>query len=133
MKVVKIQDSKMSLDGKNDNYHYYAIFTNKKSGENLAIQLTHIARPNFKKVDMANKGIIGHIRLKELSEYADSGITRDIYSTTVGGHPISFLDGEIIIEKVSSSSAKKIKDFAFKHPHFVSYKDNHQRLKKKWR
>lgn len=126
MKIVRFRDSYFRRDGKNNRFHFYGIFRNKKK-KNIAIALTHISRPDYSRERKVEKGILGHIRLKALNRYSDSGITHYIYSTDSFGKEIDVKKGEIVADKVSSSSASKIKKFAFSKPEYVSYKKSHVR------
>ena len=121
MKIVKFPDDYMRSDGKTGRYHYYAVFKNRKN-QNVAIALTHISRPDKSREEKVKNGEIKNIRLKVINEFCDSGITNYIYSTSRGGRQIDLVNGEIVLDKVSSHSAKKIKKFAYSNPKYISYK-----------
>ncbi len=129
MKIIKFSDDYMRNDGKSDRFHFYAVYKNKKTGKYNAIALTHISRPDYSREEKIKRGEIRPIRLKAINKYSDSGITKYIYSTANHGQDIDIKKGCVITEKVSSTSAKKIKDFGLKNSFYVSC--NQKKVKKR--
>lgn len=131
MKIIKFSDDYMRNDGKSDRFHFYAVYKNKKTGKYNAIALTHISRPDYSREEKIRRGEIKPIRLKSINKYSDSGITKYVYSTANHGQDIDIKKGLVISEKVSSTSAAKIRRFASNNSQFVSYRQNRRRQKHK--
>ena len=112
MKIIKIRN-RLMYNGNNPNgIHYYAIFWNKKYKKYNAIQLTHISNKDNVRYRQANNGVIKPIRLKQIDKYADNGITKKKYISDVNGNRLNPNMGLVVVNNVSGSSSKKIKNFA---------------------
>ena len=76
-----------------------------------AIQLTHIATKDPNRYIQANNGLIKPVRIKKLDPYADSGIKKANFINDINGNSLHPSIGVIVVDKVSGSSANKIKRF----------------------
>ncbi len=112
MKIVKVKNRLMFRGNNPNGTHYYAFYWNKKYKKYNAIQLTHIAKKDSVRYQQVANGKIKPIRLKKIDKYADSGITKNNYVSDVKGKRLNPSIGIVVIDKVSSSSSKKIKNFA---------------------
>ena len=111
MKIVKIRDGLMFNSNNPGNWHYYALFYNRRYRKYNAIRLTHIAIKDSRRYQRANNGLILPIRLKQIDKYADSGITRERYINDINGNNLNANIGQVVIPKVSGYSSQKIKNY----------------------
>lgn len=112
MKIVKVRNKLMFNSPNPNGIHYYAFFWNRKYRKYNAIQLTHISKKDNVRYQQADNGDIKPIRLKKIDKYADNGITKKNYISDVNGNKLNPSMGLVVDNKVSGSSAKKIKNFA---------------------
>ena len=112
MKIVKVRNNLMFHGNNPNGIHYYAFFWNRKYRKYNAIQLTHISKKDNVRYQQVDNGDIKPIRLKKLDKYADSGITKKNYISDINGNKLNPSIGLVVDNKVSGSSAKKIKNFA---------------------
>lgn len=111
MKIVKIKNDLMFRSNDPNGFHYYGFWWNKQYGKYNAVQLTHIARKDIIRYNQADNGTIQHLRIKALDKYADSGIKKNRYISDVRGNPLNPNIGTVVVNKLSTSSANKIKNF----------------------
>ena len=114
MKIVKVKNKKMYEGNNPEGIHYYAFYWNQKYQRYNAVQLTHIAKKDDKRYSQVKRGIIKNIRLNKIDKYADSGIRNKLYISDVNGMNLHPNMGLIVINRVSGSSTKKIKEFGTK-------------------
>lgn len=112
MKIVKVRNHLMFNSNNPNGIHYYGFFWNRQYRRYNAIQLTHIAKVDNIRYNQADNGIIKNVRIKKLDKYADSGITKKNYINNVYGNLLHPNMGIVVVNKVSGSTAKKIKNFA---------------------
>ena len=109
MKIIRYKNKYMMKNSKDpNNYHYYAVFWNRKSKKYNAIRLTHIAVKDISNYNKANKGTILPIRLKKIDKYADSGITNINYVNNAKHKNIEITRGDVIYPNISSKVSNRI-------------------------
>lgn len=110
MKIIKVRDNLM-FNSNSNRSHYYAFFWNRRYRKYNAIQLTHIATKDNVRYSQVNNGLIKPVRIKKLDPYADSGIKKAKFINDINGNSLHPSIGVVVVNKVSGSSADKIKRF----------------------
>ena len=111
MKIVKVRNNLMFNSNNPNGIHYYAFYWNRIYRKYNAVRLTHIANKDNRRYQQVQRGEIKPIRLKQIDKYADNGITKCNYIADVNGNPLHPSMGIIVVNRVSGSSATKIKNF----------------------
>ena len=110
MKILLIPD-RLMFNRNSNRSHFYGLYYNRKYRKYNAVQLTHIANRDNVRYAQVRNGTIKAVRIKNLDPHADSGVKKANFISDINGNPINKNIGRVIVNRVSTSTSNKIKQF----------------------
>lgn len=109
MRLFKIKNRYLFKSDKPHGTHTYAVYKDKKTGENRAVALTHLYVKDDKRFQQVKKGNIAITKFKEFD--VPSGVKNYYYGTTLTGRKIDLNDRSNVVAVSNRYLNKKQSDF----------------------
>lgn len=113
IRLCKIKNKYLFKSDNPEGNHTYAVYYDKKSKKNRAIQLTHVYVRDEKRFEQIKKG---NIKLEKFKEFdVPSGVKNRFYDKDINGNNIDLSDKTNVIvskRKLSDKQANRIIKFA---------------------
>jgi len=88
MKIAKIKNRYMFNSSNPNGTHDYLVYKDKKSGENRAVELTHLYVPDRKRFSQVKNGFLKKMRFRHRE--TPSGVNNSYYCRDVNGKALDF-------------------------------------------